>query len=120
MTQKQFERWKKLMYIGYKVCRCHQLRERSFFFRDMQFPVCARCTGIVLGFFLLGPVITVFTFGNMYISLSLIFIMCADGFLQLWNIFKSNNIRRLLTGLGFGYAIFSAIVHVISKTVALF
>ncbi len=118
MTEKQYIRWKKAMHIGYKVCRCHQLPERSFFFHGMQFPVCARCTGIILGFFILGPIITIFTFGNMYVSLALILLLCVDGFLQLWNILQSNNIRRLITGLGFGYACFSIIVHIVVKIIS--
>ena len=28
---------------------CHQLPERSFFFRQYQFPVCARCCGVLIG-----------------------------------------------------------------------
>jgi hypothetical protein len=28
---------------------CHQLQERSFFIRGRQMPLCARCTGILLG-----------------------------------------------------------------------
>jgi uncharacterized membrane protein len=28
---------------------CHQLPDRSFYWRDAQLPVCARCTGIYLG-----------------------------------------------------------------------
>lgn len=119
LTEKQYRRWQKLMKIGYKVFHCHQLPERSFFYHGMQFPICARCFGILLGFVLIGPIVTIFTFGNMYVSLSLIFLMCLDGFLQLFNILMSNNIRRLITGMGFGYAIFSIIVHIIVKIVLL-
>lgn len=31
---------------------CHQLAERSFFYKGYQFPVCARCTGVTIGQFL--------------------------------------------------------------------
>ena len=31
-------------------CGCHCRPDRSFFFRGRQFPVCARCTGMLLGF----------------------------------------------------------------------
>ena len=119
MTQRQYIRWKKWMHAGYVVCRCHQLPERSFFFRGMQFPVCARCTGILLGLALVGPVATAFTFGNMYLSLGLILLMCLDGLLQLYGILPSNNPRRLFTGIGFGYAVFSIAVHIIRKAAAL-
>lgn len=119
LTEKQYCRWQKLMKIGYKVFRCHQLPERSFHWHGYQFPICARCTGIFLGFILLGPVITIFTFGNMYVSLNLFFLMICDGSLQYFKILESNNIRRLITGLGFGYALFSFIVHIIVKIVYL-
>lgn len=119
LTEKQFRRWQKAMKIGYKVFKCHQLPDRSFHWHGLQFPICARCTGIFLGFILLGPIITIFTFGNMYFSLGLVGLMCLDGFLQLFNILKSDNIRRLVTGLGFGYALFSFIVHIIVKIIYL-
>ena len=28
---------------------CHQMPERSFFYKGKQFPVCARCTGVIIG-----------------------------------------------------------------------
>src|SRR5512143_415614 len=34
--------------IGYALC--HQLPERSFFMHEHQTPLCARCTGMYLGF----------------------------------------------------------------------
>ena len=119
LTKKQFLRWQKAMRIGYKVCRCHQLSDRSFHYKGMQLPVCARCLGILLGFFILGPVISIVTLGNMYLSLFLIFIMCLDGFTQLITNYRSNNIIRLLTGLGFGYALFSIIIHMIVQVIRL-
>ena len=119
MTEKQFARWQKAMKFFRKVFRCHQLSDRSFFFKGMQFPLCARCTGIVIGFFLLGPLVSIFTFGNMYLSLALILIMCIDGFIQLKNILKSTNLRRVITGIGVGYGCFSIIVHIIVKTISL-
>lgn len=99
--------------------RCHQLPDRSFHVNGMQFPLCARCTGILIGFVLLGPIITIFTYGNMYVSFGLILFMIIDGTLQLFTKYRSNNILRLITGLGFGYASFSIIVHMIVETIQL-
>ena len=28
---------------------CHQMPERTFFYKGKQFPVCARCTGVIIG-----------------------------------------------------------------------
>ena len=92
------------------------MSDRSFHYHGMQFPVCARCTGILIGFFIIGPIITIFHRGNMYLSMGLIVLMAIDGGLQFFNIMKSNNFRRLITGLGYGYAVFSIIVHIIIKT----
>ena len=100
-----------------KVFRCHQMSERSFFIRGVQLPLCARCTGIVLGFLLLGPLVSIFTPGNMYLSLALILLMCLDGLLQLKGVLQSTNLRRVLSGLGFGYGCFSVLLHSIVKAI---
>ncbi len=42
--------WEKARVIGYALC--HQLTERSFFIHEHQSPLCARCTGMYLGFFI--------------------------------------------------------------------
>lgn len=72
-----------------------------------------------MGFAILGPIVTAFTFGNMLASLMFIFTMELDGFSQYYTRYGSNNISRLLTGLGFGYAVFSIIVHMVDKTLFL-
>ena len=43
--------WIKLMKMGAKL-GCHQMPERSFFYKGYQFPVCARCTGLMAGYLL--------------------------------------------------------------------
>ena len=40
--------WDKARLIGYALC--HQLPDRSFFIHEHQTPLCARCTGMYLGF----------------------------------------------------------------------
>lgn len=78
---------------------CHRLPERSFFFRGKQFPVCARCTGILVGY-LLG-IIYFFIFGRIPILLALIFLipLVVDGFGQYLNHWVSTNRRRFITGI---------------------
>ena len=34
-----------------KSSGCHQRADRSFFWHGYQFPICARCTGVVSGYF---------------------------------------------------------------------
>ncbi len=78
---------------------CHQLPERSFFFRGRQFPICARCTGILIGY-LIG-IIYILTFKEIHIFLELLLMLplLIDGTLQYFGYFQSTNIRRLLTGI---------------------
>ncbi|MCW7503882.1 DUF2085 domain-containing protein [Leptospira paudalimensis] len=85
---------------------CHQLSERSFYYKGSQFPVCARCTGVIIGqiFALLSIIIQPIRFGFIaYISLMLPALI--DWSLQEFIQIKSNNFRRIVTGsfLGFGY-----------------
>lgn len=40
--------WAPLMRLGEKT-GCHQMPQRSFFLHGYQFPLCARCTGVLLG-----------------------------------------------------------------------
>ena len=44
--------WIKSMIWFDKYWGCHQLPERSFFFKGYQLPICARCLGIILGYIL--------------------------------------------------------------------
>lgn len=86
---------------------CHQLSERSFYYKGSQFPVCARCTGVIIGqlFALISIIILRIRFEFItYISFMLPAFV--DWLLQEYIEIKSNNLRRLVTGtlLGFGYA----------------
>ena len=120
MTEKQFLRWQRAMGFCRKVFRCHQLSDRSFIVKGVQLPLCARCTGIVIGFCLIGPIASIITLGNMFVSVALILLMCLDGVLQLKNIILSTNLRRVITGLGCGYGLFSIVLHSILNFIALF
>lgn len=79
---------------------CHRKPERSFFWKGKQFPVCARCTGINLGYYFFLPL---FIFGFIKIPLIWSIIMIvptyADGIIQAYFNIESNNIRRFITGL---------------------
>ncbi|WP_347460374.1 DUF2085 domain-containing protein [Clostridium beijerinckii] len=93
--------WIFLMKFG-ALSGCHQMYDRSFSFRGFQFPVCARCTGIYLGYIIAVILFII----KVKISLNIcgisILIMICDGLLQLFKIKKSTNIRRLFTGVSFG------------------
>lgn len=92
--------------LSMKLCHlvCHQKPERSFFIGSYQFPLCARCTGIVLGFIIAIICLTLKIYTPIKASLVLIIIMFIDWFIQFTKIIESTNIRRLITGIlgGFG------------------
>lgn len=103
LTDKKTRRWLSLMRFGAKV-GCHQMPERSFSFRGYQFPVCARCTGVVIGelFSIIAILCSLeihpLTAGALVVPLAV------DGGVQYLKIWLSNNIRRVITGFfaGFG------------------
>lgn len=78
---------------------CHRLPDRSFFYRGKQFPICARCTGILIGY-LIGILYAIF-YGKiaLYFSIILLIPLIIDGSVQLAGKWKSTNRRRLLTGI---------------------
>ncbi|WP_194767251.1 DUF2085 domain-containing protein [Tamlana sp. I1] len=81
------------------VTFCHQKPERSFFWKGKQLPVCARCTGINLGYL----VLPLFIFEVIKIPLLWTLIMILptyiDGVIQAYFNIESNNKRRFVTGL---------------------
>ena len=86
---------------------CHQMPERSFFYKGKQFPVCARCTGVFFGhmtaviLFLCGKKVPFRT------CFSLMGIMGFDWGIQEAGIMESTNHRRLVTGFCGGLGLFS-------------
>lgn len=99
------------MRIG-KASGCHQLPSRSFYIKGKQFPICARCTGV-----LAGECIALFFF--RYLSLPHIFllifcgVMFLDWFFQYMKIQNSNNTRRFITGCLGGYAYITLLLKII-------
>lgn len=89
---------------------CHQLPQRSFFYKGKQFPVCARCTGVTI-----GQIAAVFYsfFGSVsfFKCLLLIAVMGADWLVQAVHIRESNNLRRLFTGFCGGFGLFSIYIR---------
>lgn len=92
-----------LMKIG-KSSGCHQRADRSFFWHGYQFPVCARCTGIGLGY-LIGGLLYLKIHFSIEVCLSMCLVMFIDWHVQYLGIKESTNVRRLFTGIicGTGY-----------------
>ncbi|MGH4124927.1 MAG: DUF2085 domain-containing protein [Clostridium sp.] len=78
---------------------CHRLPERSFFYKGKQFPICARCTGILLGYIIGITYIIFFDGFKTAWGLLLIIPLVIDGGVQYLGWFKSTNTRRLITGI---------------------
>ncbi len=99
----------------HRYCGCHQMPERSFFISGYQFPLCARCTGIVLGHIvgiITAPLIT-FSFFNIF----LIIPMAIDGTLQYFTNYRSNNFKRILTGFLYGFFTMSTIIYFLERII---
>jgi uncharacterized membrane protein len=80
---------------------CHRLQNRSFFYKGKQFPVCARCTGVWLGYLFGLLVIIIFTL-PWWVGLILLIPALLDGGTQLLNLRTSTNDLRFTTGLILG------------------
>lgn len=95
------ESWIKMMELGHKL-GCHQLAHRSFFYKEYQFPVCARCTGVIISS-IIAMIMFFFYPINFLIAILLSFIMFIDWFIQYIEIKESTNTRRFATGILGGY-----------------
>lgn len=86
--------------------------ERSFFYKGKQFPVCARCTGVILGQ-LCAIIIGMTRDISLRVSLILLSAMGIDWGLQEFKVKESTNVRRFVTGLLGGFGFYSALIKII-------
>jgi uncharacterized membrane protein len=110
--------WDKARIIGYALC--HQLPDRSFFIHEHQTPLCARCTGMYLGFSI-GLIFMILrrrthaarmpTTAIISVLIGFITIMGIDGINSTISIipgapqlYHTTNIHRIVTGTLFGIA----------------
>lgn len=97
------------------VFGCHCREDRSFHFRGERFPICARCTGE-----LVGMVLSALTYAlghpGAVVSLLLMVPMVLDGTIQSCTAYESTNARRFVTGLLFGYALVNLFLLTILAT----
>ena len=84
---------------------CHGRADRSFFFRGRQFPLCARCTGELIGILCGIPIVIFAGYASFSVSLLLMVPLIVDGFVQQLTSYESNNAKRLVTGFLFGMAL---------------
>ena len=107
--------WMTSMRIGRKCSGCHQMPERSFFVGGYQLPLCARCTGIVIGH-VTGAAVSVFHSVPLWTLIGTLPLM-ADGMVQKYTSYESTNIRRLVTGILYGFGMMSAFIRGIREVI---
>lgn len=83
---------------------CHCKPERSFHFRSRPFPICARCTGELIGIVLALLCCPLFRMPPLASALLMI-PMIADGTVQHFTRYESHNLTRVITGTLFGFGI---------------
>lgn len=105
--------WIKSMIWFDKYWGCHQMPQRSFFIKGYQLPICARCCGILTGY-IIGFILFIFKIKfNILISFILMFSTLIDWLLQFFNILKSTNTRRLITGTLGGIGIIEFLYYIL-------
>lgn len=109
--------WKQSMQFFHKYWGCHQMPSRSYFVFGYQFPLCARCMGILFGEILVCVLVLFDKSLDLLYALGLIMPTAIDGILQLKGFYESNNIRRLVTGviagIGIGYIIYDLLLWIL-------
>lgn len=106
--------WLSLMHLFSHTC--HQKAERSFFIHGYQCPVCARCSGLYIGYGF-GILLWMRSI-TLPLAVYVLFMLCmlSDWGLQAADILPSTNARRFLTGLLCGIAVIG-ILHVLLQAV---
>ena len=96
--------WNYVYSAGDKMC--HEKAERSFFINGNQMPFCSRCTAIWLG---LAIGIGFMVFYSIELDTKFVFLMIVglapigvDGVGQIFGLWESTNLIRVLTGLFIG------------------
>lgn len=96
--------WIKTMRFGHRL-GCHQMPERSFTIKEYQFPVCARCTGVILGQALEILLLCCGLDMGFLPAIILSAIMGLDWGIQFIKLKESTNVRRLISGITGGVGI---------------
>jgi uncharacterized membrane protein len=112
-----------LHWLGFGLC--HQLPERSFFGGGLQVPVCARDTGIYVGFVLSLVVIALLdrgrrrsdlpTWSLLVLGGAMVAVMGWDGITSYAGLRSTTNDIRLATGLMTGWALPLVVAPLVSS-----
>lgn len=103
------------MFVGHSFC--HQLPERSPHLWGGQFPLCWRCTGILVGAVLL--VLWLFlvkrTVPRFSFSLFLSLLLPVDLLASSIGVWSPNNVSRFMTGVVWGVFATSSTLHLVER-----
>ena len=106
-----FNNMKSFLWKWLPICfGCHQKESRTIHIHNKPLPLCARCTGE-----LIGIIFCILTYWWAHLSVGpcffLLLPLVADGTIQQWTSYESTNIRRLWTGFLFGYGLCALFFH---------
>lgn len=111
-----------MQWLGFGLC--HQLPERSFSAGGLQLPVCARDTGIYIGFMISLAIVallhrrsrpTGFPRARTWLVMAVfVGIMAWDGFTSYAGLRETSNDLRLFTGLATGFAMAVLVVPILN------
>ncbi len=109
-------------WLGFGLC--HQLADRSFIAGGVQLPVCARDTGIYIGFVASLLLIALLDRGKhssrmppawiLGVGAAAVIAMAWDGATSYLGLRETTNLIRLATGLGVGFALPLIVVPVVN------
>jgi uncharacterized membrane protein len=91
---------------------CHQKPERSFKCKGKVLPICARCTGELIGFLMFTPLF-LWIKPSFFIGFLLLMPMIVDGLIQAKTQYESHNMTRLFTGILGGVGLLTVVVNVL-------
>lgn len=81
---------------------CHSRPGRSFYFNGKQFPICVRCTGVLLGWIIGIIYCILLEVPRGWVTVLILIPLMVDGGTQALGKRESNNILRCVTGILFG------------------
>ena len=83
---------------------CHCRSDRSIYIKGKKLPICARCTGELIGI-IVSIILFRFIKTSLLFDLIIMMPLVLDGFIQLKTSYESNNTKRMITGILFGYGL---------------
>jgi uncharacterized membrane protein len=81
------------------IVPCHRMKSRSITIKGYTLPLCARCTGILLGYLFFPFLLIAGIHLSLWLGLFLNVPMVIDGWTQKRQYRMSNNVLRVITGI---------------------